>query len=224
MKSVIRKDVKKLLSQRTKDYIATKSHDIFGKLCSINEYSASKSISVYLNMPNEAATSDIVTSSLDNGKRLYIPKIIGKKSEDMVMFEVQGLSQLNKFPVNSWGIPEPSTVEVQNSIDGTYFGDIDCVIVPGSAFDSNCGRLGHGKGYYDCFIRRVMFSRGLSDDNGLSPGSDAIVPRLPLAEAGKRPVLIGLALDEQIVDHIPMDGHDFYMDYVVTPTRIFSRR
>lgn len=222
MKAILRKDVKKLLSQCSKEHILARSQDLFVKLLSLDEFTNSQSLSVYLNMPNEVITSDIVSNAFRNNRKLYIPKIVGKRSEDMVMFEVQSESQLDEFPRNSWGIPEPSKEQVQSSSDGTYYGNIDCVIVPGAAFDSSCGRLGHGKGYYDCFIRRTLYSRGLSEDNGLTPGSDAVVPRLP--EVGKRPVLIGLALDEQILEHIPMEDHDFYMDYVVTPTRIFKRQ
>jgi len=67
------------------------------------------------------------------------------------------------------------------------------VCVPGLAFDRSGGRLGYGKGYYDHFLAS-------------SP-------------CGKRPVLIGVGYDFQVLDHIPQEPHDRKMDYIVTPFR-----
>lgn len=39
------------------------------------------------------------------------------------------------------------------------------------------------------------------------------------------PITVGLAFDEQILEDycIPMEAHDKVLDFVVTPTRIFSK-
>ncbi len=80
------------------------------------------------------------------------------------------------------------------------------MIVPGVVFDQNCGRIGHGKGYYDSFISRATnanITRGL--------------PRL---------ITIGICFDEQVLgdgERVPMAEHDEPLDYVVTPTRLFFR-
>ena len=83
-------------------------------------------------------------------------------------------------------------------------GIIDLVIVPCVAFDSACGRLGHGKGYYDCFLSRLRASNA--------------------ALSGPVPALVGLALDEQLVEAIPSEAHDQRLDFVVTPTTTYSLR
>ena len=72
------------------------------------------------------------------------------------------------------------------------------------AFDSLGGRCGHGMGYYDRYIAKVYSAR---DQAGLPP-----------------PILIGVALVEQIVDKVPMDDHDNYMDVVFTRNGIAYER
>lgn len=73
--------------------------------------------------------------------------------------------------------------------------DLDLILVPGLAFDSNGGRLGRGAGFYDRFFQKTR--------------NDVL--------------LIGLAFDEQIVDSVPREPHDRLMDLVLTPTRIIER-
>lgn len=60
------------------------------------------------------------------------------------------------------------------------------LLVPGVGFDLQGARLGRGKGFYD---------RYLADKDVLS---------------------IGLAWSEQIVKKIPVEEHDFHMDYIIT--------
>lgn len=70
-------------------------------------------------------------------------------------------------------------------------GEVDVVIVPGLAFDAHGGRLGRGKGLYDRFL------------GGL---------------AG-RAALIGVCLEEQVVDCVPREAHDALVHCVVTDVR-----
>ncbi|MCA1796151.1 MAG: 5-formyltetrahydrofolate cyclo-ligase [Desulfuromonadaceae bacterium] len=64
----------------------------------------------------------------------------------------------------------------------------DVVVVPGVAFDRSGSRLGYGKGFYDRY--------------------------LPQCRA--QCVFVGLAYDFQLEDRLPCEGHDVYLDYVVT--------
>ena len=66
---------------------------------------------------------------------------------------------------------------------------IDLVLVPGVAFDHRGNRLGRGKGYYDRLL------------------------------SGFRGITCGVGFDEQIVDSVPVEEHDFRLNYVLTPTR-----
>jgi 5-formyltetrahydrofolate cyclo-ligase len=76
-------------------------------------------------------------------------------------------------------------------------GDLDVVIVPGLAFDSTGARLGRGGGLYDRLLARVA--------------------GLP---AGNRPVSVGVCVDEQVVEKVPVEAHDLRVDMILTPTTI----
>jgi 5-formyltetrahydrofolate cyclo-ligase len=69
-------------------------------------------------------------------------------------------------------------------------------MVPGVAFDRSGGRLGNGAGYYDRLFKSV----------------------------GKDTVLIGVCFEAQIMPEIIMEGHDIYMDYVITESEVYRGR
>lgn len=68
--------------------------------------------------------------------------------------------------------------------------EADVVVVPGVAYDSAGGRLGRGGGSYDRALATVT------------------VP------------VVGVGLDAEVVDAVPMAPHDRRVDVVVTPTRV----
>jgi 5-formyltetrahydrofolate cyclo-ligase len=68
----------------------------------------------------------------------------------------------------------------------------DLVVVPGLAFDLDGGRLGRGAGFYDRFLSALP----------------------------KTTRLIGVALDEQIVEKTPRDAFDLPVDALATPSRL----
>jgi 5-formyltetrahydrofolate cyclo-ligase len=76
-------------------------------------------------------------------------------------------------------------------------GDLDVVIVPGLAFDSTGARLGRGGGFYDRLLARL-----------------ATLP------AKNRPVSVGVCLDEQLVEIVPVEAHDLRVDMMVTPSKV----
>ena len=72
---------------------------------------------------------------------------------------------------------------------------IDIAIIPGVALDEKGGRIGSGDGYYDRFI-------------------------------GKLPITtrkVALSLECQIVQQVPMESHDKYMDIIITEDRVIYK-
>ena len=72
---------------------------------------------------------------------------------------------------------------------------IEIAIIPGLAFDEKGGRIGIGKGFFDQFI-----------------------PKLPIT-ARK----VTLAFEDQLIQQIPMESHDKYVDIIITEKRIIYK-
>jgi len=70
--------------------------------------------------------------------------------------------------------------------------DIDLVVVPGLAFDEEGNRLGRGRGFYDRFLSHPDF-------HGIS---------------------CALALEDQVVDSIPVGPTDVRVDMLVTDVKV----
>lgn len=96
-------------------------------------------------MPFELQTQQLIHSALKSGKRVFIPKVLGKESSQMTMVPIESFEEIEAFPKNAWGIPEPI---VESATSDEALISIDLIIVPGVAFSMNFDRLGHGKGYY----------------------------------------------------------------------------
>ena len=144
----------------------------------------------------EIQTDEIIVDALHNRKRVFIPKVTGSESHDMVMVEIFSPEEVESFPKSKWGIPEPHLPP--DYIDSTRAGGIiDLVIVPGTGFDRSGCRLGHGKGYYDTFLDSLAKANAaLNMDN---------------------PKFVGLSLGCQMVEEgvIPMETHDRRLDLVI---------
>lgn len=146
--------IKNVLSQLSQSDIARASDMCCDKIILSDSYKKCGALCCYLPLPSEVQTTKLIKSAFDDGKRIFIPKVIGKNRQDMQMYEVFSMEQIETFPLSPWGIPEP----VQNEDDTNLCLDIlDLVIVPGMAFDSNCWRLGRGKGYYGILTSDFSF-------------------------------------------------------------------
>lgn len=74
--------------------------------------------------------------------------------------------------------------------------EVEVAIAPGLAFDRRGARLGYGGGHYDRFLLR------------LGPGS----------------VTVGLAFAFQVIEELPLEGHDVLLDLVVTDEGVIDAR
>ena len=72
---------------------------------------------------------------------------------------------------------------------------LDIVIVPALAFDSSKNRIGFGGGYYDTFLNKVR-------------------------EKNKNTLFIGVCYDFQMIEEVPIEGHDVTLDFVINESEV----
>ena len=192
-------------------------------------YHSARRISVYLSMPtSELSTTNIVHQALLDGKEVFVPYLHKSSESDrgpdgylptrcMDMVKLRDWAEFEGLAKDRWNIPTVTDegVEGRESILGGRGGvgtsggvveGLDLMLLPGVAFQAGKGgkvrRLGHGKGFYDFFLRR------------LRSGVEAKAER-----AEGWPKLVGLALEEQVLaetdDELPMGENDQSLDSVV---------
>ena len=206
-KAALRSSVAAALAALSPSARATQSAAILAHLRSTPSYIACKSASIYLPMDGgmEIDTMPILEDLLSRGVKIAVPRVTGKAPTDMAMLRLSGgIEQARALPRTKWGIPEPTAELAASMEDATEAPDFSVLLVPAVAFDSRCGRLGHGRGYYDAFIARQR--------------------RLHASPSAPPLAVIGLGLREQLVDFVPMDEQtynggapDQRMDLVITP-------
>jgi 5-formyltetrahydrofolate cyclo-ligase len=205
LRKEVRKSIKATYPPHENDKLLTQSNLVFSRLFNLPRYQSAKSIGFFLSMPNgEIQTRDAIRKIVNDGKILYVPRVgldFEKCDMDLIRADTtftsidskKGQMFYDAWPKNKWNIPEPPG-------DASCIaqpGDIDLLLVPGLAFDSNGHRLGQGKGYYDRFISKMR--------------------------RGAKPYLVGVCLEEQYLNEdgfegIPVTDHDFIMDMVITPS------
>ncbi|KAE9123726.1 hypothetical protein PF005_g6845 [Phytophthora fragariae] len=182
--------------------VAEQSRRLAERVCALPEFARARGVSVYLEMPKEAATSGLLEAAFAADKKVFVPKITGRSAEDLKMLQAQSMDDIRRFPKDNWQIPDPPLLTDGGTLrDDAMQGDeLELVLLPGVAFDRRGGRLGHGKGYYDSFLRR------------LTEHYDAI--------GHAPPTTIGLCLSPQLVEQVPLAAHDRMLDLVVTPEEV----
>ncbi|DAZ97761.1 TPA: hypothetical protein N0F65_009041 [Lagenidium giganteum] len=206
VKKELRKQIATRLKQADLRDLAEQSQCLTERICALPEFQSARAVSVYLEMPREAATRGLLTRAFELRKEVYVPKIVGRSAEDMKMVHALSLEDVDAFPKDKWQIPDPPNAyaDGKERQDPMLTADLDLILMPGVAFDRQGGRLGHGKGYYDSFLRR------LSERH--------------TAENRPMPRTVGLCLADQLVDQVPLSPHDRLLDVIVTPEETIRDR
>ena len=147
-KKEIRQEMNSLLRSVSDIEFQKQGETVFNKLRHREWFQQSQRIAIYLNMPYELPTNEILKALLHptSNKECFVPVISGDK---MKMVRLKSWDDLYyNFKPNKWGISEP----IDNRGPET---DLDLIICPGLAFDRYGNRLGRGKGYYDLYLTDV---------------------------------------------------------------------
>lgn len=157
----------------------------------------------------------------------------------MDMLALQSMEEFEALKPDNWGIPslEESTIANRSNCLGghglsihqdsavkTEDNGLDMVVMPGMAFDEGFRRLGHGKGYYDNFLRRYKEQENPSRAPP-KPYLGKNMPRrrrefYPVSFPAKYPSpdIVALALEEQLLpptETVPVGDHDWPVDALI---------
>jgi 5-formyltetrahydrofolate cyclo-ligase len=189
MNKNLRKQMKvqrRLLDDEFRDIAAAEIAYQLGTLPGMNR---AMRIGVYMAFGGEVDCQPFIESAKLRKKRIFLPVLAKTK----LLFAPYKSD--SKMVVNQYAILEP----VYKRREIIVARDLDAVIVPLVAFDSDCNRLGMGGGFYDrCFAFR---SRRLK---------------------WRKPLLIGVAYDFQRVNSFRTETWDVPLDAVVTEKECYG--
>lgn len=162
----------RLKNLKNKDELSKK---IIQKVLSLDEYKYAKSVMVYLSLPDEVNTQALLKDALETKDLVCVPVT----REEIHLITINAKTRFTKGPYN---VLEPE--------GGNEVADVELAIIPMVAFDINCDRLGHGKGFFDKFL------------------------------LGKKCFKVGIAFGIQEFEKLSVSQNDIKMDVVVTEKEI----
>ena len=163
--------------------IEEKSAQTVEHMTSLPAFAQAKTILLYCHIRSELALDTLLSHPASSGKRFAFPLCVSK-------------TKLKAYIPGAWktgafGIPEPDPA----CSEEIFPEELDLVICPGVAFDTDCRRLGMGAGYYDRFLPKC-----------------------------KNAAIVMAAFEAQRAACIPFDVWDVPMDMVVTEENIYKRK
>lgn len=184
-KQGIRREMRLILSNLDERWLRAASANLCKHLTVLVENVLGKEVEHLLAwvpfFPGEVDLTPFIGEQLGR-RKVYLPRSL---EDGSMTFISVGEDWLDSSEAGLFGIPEPSDTsgEQFNLVEGAS----TAVLIPGVAFDSDGGRLGRGKGFYDRFLsKREM----------------------------KDVTKIGIGWSLQLVDSVPTESNDISMDWV----------
>ena len=178
------------------DVRAAKSAVVCARLVELLESSGTagqRTVAVYAAMGSEVDPAAFAAAAVARGWRVAYPCMLSATDtmacgQRMCMRAVSA-GDASEAPF----IAHPTRAFAATDVDSVRFPIVpakalDMIIVPLVAFDRTGARLGYGGGCYDRYLPTV---------------------------APERPI-VGIAFDEQCVDHVPTDAHDLSLPNIVS--------
>ena len=178
------------------DVRAAKSAVVCARLVELMESSGTagqRTVAVYAAMGSEVDPAAFAAAAVVRGWRVAYPCMLSASdaaacSQRMCMRAVSA-GDASEVPF----IAHPTRAFAGTDVDSGHFpivpaAELDMIIVPLVAFDRTGARLGYGGGCYDRYLPM------------LSPACQ----------------IVGIAFDEQRIDHVPTDTHDLPLPNIVS--------
>lgn len=154
---------------------------------------APRTVAVYAAMGSEVDPAAFAAAAAARGWRVAYPCMLSATDAmaygQRMCMRAASAGDASEAPF----IAHPTRAFAATDVDSDHFpivpaAELDMVVVPLVAFDRTGARLGYGGGCYDRYLPTV---------------------------APERPI-VGIAFDEQCVDHVPTDAHDLPLSHIVS--------
>ena len=203
-KSELRKYIKTKLVENKQEF-ASESAGICNKILAENWFKEAALVLAYMPLPDEVDVLSVIKAAMAGGKKVAVPRVevqntlpVGDKctvQNQMHFYYLDDEVELNaQVESGYFGINEPKTNQKQFSSGDDF--DSVLVLVPGRAFTEKGARLGRGKGFYDVFLKQLQEE---------------------CKAAGKKVHTIGVCFSCQLVDSLPTEQNDVFVDMIVSP-------
>jgi 5-formyltetrahydrofolate cyclo-ligase len=147
-KSALRKKILLKLAAHTPKDLRARSLVIQKKMLGTEAFKSAKCLCVYISLPKEAGTREVIKESLKLGKKVLVP-LADLKTKELKLYAIKNLkTDVKKGP---YGIFEPKPAKTKL----TPLKEADLVVVPGVVFDRHNHRVGRGAGFYDRFLKKA---------------------------------------------------------------------
>lgn len=143
-KKTIRNEMKKTLSELSKQLYEDYSYKISKTLFEEKEWKSSNVIGITISRPPEVDTYQIIRKAWETGKKIVVPKCYPRDRQ----LSFRTLTEFSQLETVYSGLFEP----ILDKTTEIHIADIDLLIVPGLAYTKEGYRLGFGGGYYDRFL------------------------------------------------------------------------
>jgi 5-formyltetrahydrofolate cyclo-ligase len=173
--------MKTRLEAMSRDERHQKSLRIEQKLFGLDAFRIARTVCFYVGTDTEVDTVPMIEKTLAMGKRVLLPRV-NLENKELNLFEIRD-TRTQLLP-GSLGILEPDAAQTKTVSPD----DVECIIVPGLAFDKARRRLGRGLGFYDRFLARLP----------------------------ARVFKVALAFSFQVFPEIPHEAHDQRLNEVIT--------
>jgi 5-formyltetrahydrofolate cyclo-ligase len=182
-KEKLRREMRAKLREMTPAFRAEASLVISQIAANLPAFTASRCVALFAPLPTEPDIHPLIEEAWAQGKRVVLPLMIkqGNKPE----LDWHEVANWNEVVVpGPLGVREPDPLRCRR----VPMTDLDCVFVPGMAFDHEGVRLGRGGGFYDSFL-------------GLAP---------------EKLHSVGLFFSGQKIPFVPREAHDQALRSVIT--------
>ena len=191
-KKAIRAQMRRSLAALTAGTSLFAGREIALSLQTDSRWAEWSAIALFSCLPGEVDLSELASAARAAGKRIALP-----------CTRADGTMEFREHRPDDPLVPARfGVLEPPREAPVLPPSQLDCVLIPGLAFDSRGGRLGRGAGYYDRALAEAGTDRTSTPDSW--------------GGAAARPLRIGVGFALQVVDRVPMSSLDVRMDACIT--------